>query len=148
MSEWVGPLTGPTHSKRPPALDCTNETHIFQPPRSRRPTRTRRPIGPPPSATAAGLRRVALVCAVLAGGLLGAAPASALSQRGHDYSFSFAGGSGEVPLADPGALAVDEASGDVYVSDQDNNRIERFDSSGQFIAAWGWGVGAEPEGKK
>ncbi len=96
----------------------------------------------------AGLRRVALACAVLAGALLGAAPASALSQRGHDYSFSFAGGSGEVPLADPGALAVDEASGDVYVSDRANNRIERFSSSGQFIAAWGWGVGAEPEGKK
>ncbi len=47
-------------------------------------------------------------------------------------------------------MAVDRASGDIYVSDANNNRIDEFDGSGNFVRAWGWGVippgeGAETE---
>ena len=35
---------------------------------------------------------------------------------------------------------MSEASGDVYVVDQANDRIDRFGPEGKFIAAWGWGV--------
>jgi sugar lactone lactonase YvrE len=40
----------------------------------------------------------------------------------------------------PGAVATDSA-GDVYVADSSNNRIEKFDSSGVFLLAWGKDVG-------
>jgi hypothetical protein len=37
-------------------------------------------------------------------------------------------------------IAVDEATGRVYVADTGNNRIQRFDSNGNFEIAWGWDV--------
>ena len=40
----------------------------------------------------------------------------------------------------PGAVATDSA-GDVYVADSSNNRIEKFNSSGVFLLAWGKDVG-------
>ena len=52
-------------------------------------------------------------------------------------------------LSSPSSVAVDEASGDVYVSDSANNRVDQFeperDSQGAitgyaFKRAWGWGV--------
>jgi hypothetical protein len=67
--------------------------------------------------------------------------ALALSQRGHVLGASFGGaGAGDGQLEEPGSVAVDEASGDVYVVDRANDRIERFGPSGEFIAAWGFGV--------
>ena len=41
-------------------------------------------------------------------------------------------------------MALDKA-GDLYVGDTDNNRVDKFDPSGRFVEAWGWGVvnGAE-----
>ena len=36
----------------------------------------------------------------------------------------------------PEGIAVD-ASGSVYVVDHGNDRIEKFDSNGKFITAWG-----------
>ena len=83
------------------------------------------------------------LCLPLAGSLLAGAPALALSQRGHVFceqcSFGSAG-AGDGELSSPGAIAVNEETGDVYVVNRANNRIERFDSEGAFIAAWGWGV--------
>jgi DNA-binding beta-propeller fold protein YncE len=40
------------------------------------------------------------------------------------------------PLDTPAAIALD-AQGDLYVVDGGNNRIQVFDSEGQFISAWG-----------
>ncbi len=40
----------------------------------------------------------------------------------------------------PNGLAVDDVSGDVYVADTGNNRVDVFDSTGTFIRAFGWGV--------
>src|SRR5207344_2064490 len=37
-------------------------------------------------------------------------------------------------------LAVDNATGDVYVADTANHRVDQFSASGGFIRAWGWGV--------
>jgi DNA-binding beta-propeller fold protein YncE len=91
-------------------------------------------------------RRHVSILAVLTGGLLlvlCSAPAMALTQRGHVYSAAASfgkEGSGVGELKQPAGVAVNEASGDVYVVDAGNNRIDRFDSAHHFIAAWGWGV--------
>ncbi len=45
-------------------------------------------------------------------------------------------GEGEGQFSNPFGVAVD-GSGNVYVADRDNNRIQKFDSSGGFITAWG-----------
>jgi hypothetical protein len=42
-------------------------------------------------------------------------------------------------MSGPGAVATDSA-GNVYVVDTGNNRIEEFDSSGDWLRAWGKGV--------
>lgn len=86
-------------------------------------------------------------CALVAYTLAASSPADALSQRGHSFGFSFASkGEGDGKLKSPAGVAVNESSGDVYVVDASNNRIERFGSRGEFIAAWGWGV-ADGEAK-
>jgi DNA-binding beta-propeller fold protein YncE len=85
---------------------------------------------------------VTAVSSVAAGVLARVPAASAFSQRGHTFAFSFAGkGEGAGLLSRPEGVAVNEASGDVYVVDAANERVERFSSSGEFIGAWGWGVG-------
>jgi hypothetical protein len=37
-------------------------------------------------------------------------------------------------------LAVDEASGDLYVADTGNHRVDEFAGGGALVRAWGWGV--------
>ena len=49
-------------------------------------------------------------------------------------------GSGDGQLVNPQDVAVDDSSGDVYVADTGNHRIVKFNSAGNFLAAWGWGV--------
>ena len=67
--------------------------------------------------------------------------AQALVARGHTFGFSFGGvGAGAGQLSGPAGVAVSKASGDVYVVDSGNDRVERFDAKGEFIAVWGWGV--------
>ena len=84
---------------------------------------------------------VGVACVLLGVVVAGDEAALALSQRGHSFAFSFAGkGEGPGRLFHPTGVAVDEASGDIYVVDAGNDRIERFGSAGVFIAAWGWGV--------
>jgi len=78
--------------------------------------------------------------AALTGVLCCSAPAFALSARGHAFARSFSVDSSDGGLREPAGVAVSEASGDVYVVDRGNNRIDRFSASGQFIEAWGWGV--------
>ena len=67
---------------------------------------------------------------VLVGALyVGCAPASALIDRGHVFGLSWEG-SGEAALSDPSAVAVDEATGEVYVVDSGHERVERFEPDG------------------
>ncbi len=68
-------------------------------------------------------------------------PAMALRHQGHEFTKSFAKkGSGDGELTAPSGIAVNEASGDIYVADKGNSRIERFNHEGVFLEAWGWGV--------
>jgi DNA-binding beta-propeller fold protein YncE len=89
------------------------------------------------------------MCALLLAAALSlviSASASALSQRGHTFSTTFGTpGSANGQLLKPAGIAVNEETGDVYVVDAGNNRVDRFNSAGVFIAAWGFGVA---DGKK
>jgi hypothetical protein len=72
--------------------------------------------------------RLSAVVALLALGvilLLGSARASALVRRGHVFAGTFKG-SGTQSFTTPGGVAVNEASGEVYVSDPVHDRVERF----------------------
>ncbi len=96
------------------------------------------------------LQSTAAIVALLAALLVCSPPAHALSQRGHVFASSFGealdeGGAGK--LSKPSAVAVDEASGDVYVLDSANNRVVRFGPAPEhkFLEAWGYGV---KDGKK
>lgn len=54
------------------------------------------------------------------------------------YQRSFGGsGTGSGQLSRPIGVAVDETTGAVYVADDSNNRVEEFDSSGNFVRTWG-----------
>ncbi len=77
---------------------------------------------------AAGFGRGALICLCAAlVTLVLAAPASALSTRGHVFAFAFGSeGSGEGQFEQPTGVAVGEASGDLFVVDGANERVEVF----------------------
>ncbi len=49
-------------------------------------------------------------------------------------------GSGAGQLKEPSGVAVEQESGDVYVADRNNNRIDKFGPEGAFLLAWGWAV--------
>jgi DNA-binding beta-propeller fold protein YncE len=77
----------------------------------------------------ASVAAVALCCVV--GGLVsGGAPAWAF--RTHLLSGSFHG-SGASTLSGPAGVAVNDETGDVYVVDKGNNRVEEFDASGGTV---------------
>ena len=108
--------------------------------------------------------RLAFGCAALLWMLIGClsihpSPAGALEQRGHVLGFSFgAEGEGDGQFRFEGAsfkrseaagIAVSEATGDVYVVDRGNDRVEQFSPrlgaggevvGEEFAATWGWGV--------
>jgi DNA-binding beta-propeller fold protein YncE len=82
-------------------------------------------------------RALVLLGLLLAALLLGSAPALALGQRGHAFSFAF-GSQGKEPgqFEHPSAIAVDDWNGDVYVADRNDNRVEKFEpefSKGQLV---------------
>ena len=81
-----------------------------------------------------GSRRALLGAAMLALALLPAAPAAAAPR-------TIAGpGAGAGKVNGPAGVAVDQETGDLYVGDSANFRIDRFDSEGHFLLAWGAGV--------
>jgi DNA-binding beta-propeller fold protein YncE len=43
-------------------------------------------------------------------------------------------------LSSPQGIAIDQSTGNVYVTNQGNRRVEKFTSSGTFMAAFGWNV--------
>jgi hypothetical protein len=96
---------------------------------------------------AAGLRLVVTVfVAVFC--VLAFAGAPALAAGGHVFDMSFAGENSHA-LSDPSGVAVNNATGDVYVVDKGNNRVEEFNAEGTFLAEFN-GVGtagalSEPE---
>ncbi len=44
------------------------------------------------------------------------------------------GGSGAGEFSNPNGVAIEQASGDVYVVDMGNNRVERFEASGAYLS--------------
>jgi DNA-binding beta-propeller fold protein YncE len=90
----------------------------------------------------ASCRRALLVLAgSLAALLLYVAPASALLQQGHVPAGAF-GESAEVGATKPSAIAVNEATGDVYVLERADNRVMVYGPAPkhEFVEAWGFGV--------
>ena len=63
-----------------------------------------------------------------------AVPSAAFAERGHVLSPTHIGepGSGPGQLKEPSGVAVNEATGDVYVIDAGNDRVEYFSSAGTF----------------
>ena len=49
-------------------------------------------------------------------------------------------GSGAGEFQTPAGVAVNQTTGDVYVVDVANERVQQFDADGTFIRMWGWGV--------
>jgi DNA-binding beta-propeller fold protein YncE len=79
---------------------------------------------------------LAALLSLLALALLGATPA--LGAQLHKFAFSFgSAGSGNGEFANNTHLAVDQTSGDVYVADTGNGRVQKFDEDGNFLAAFG-----------
>lgn len=57
-------------------------------------------------------------------------------------------GSGAGQYEGPLGVAVDTATGRLYITDDENHRVDVFDSSGAFLFAFGWNVNASaPEEK-
>lgn len=50
-------------------------------------------------------------------------------------------GGGEGQFSFPHSVEVDAATGEVYVVDAVNNRIQKLDSGGGFLTMYGWGLG-------
>jgi DNA-binding beta-propeller fold protein YncE len=65
-------------------------------------------------------RSAAVFCALLGTSLLASSPALALSQRGHVFSFGFG-------FLHPAGVAVSDATGDVYVTDTGQKRLDVFE---------------------
>jgi hypothetical protein len=85
-----------------------------------------------------GVLAVASVCLLLAciaslGPGVAPAGAALLAQFGSE-------GEGAGQFASPHGIAIDQGSGDVYVADSVNNRVDKFGPHGEFLLAWGWGV--------
>jgi hypothetical protein len=51
------------------------------------------------------------------------------------------GGTGDLSCFIPRGVAVNPATGNLYVADQENSRIIEFTAWGELVRAWGWGVG-------
>jgi DNA-binding beta-propeller fold protein YncE len=86
--------------------------------------------------------------------LVSVVPASpAWAARGHFFEGSFGAPCSASPcpggqLSEPSGLAVNEATGDIYVLDQGNDRVERFSASGEFKGQFDGSGEFEVEGVK
>ena len=68
------------------------------------------------------------------------APARADAPNGYTVVGEFGGGTGGSAFTSPLGVAVDQASGDVYVANNGAYAVEKFDAAGNLLASWGWGV--------
>jgi DNA-binding beta-propeller fold protein YncE len=75
---------------------------------------------------------LAVLCALTALTVVSVAPA--LAARGHVFERAFGQtGSGNGEFSEPDGVAVNESSGDVYVVDKGNDRVEWFSSAGVYM---------------
>ncbi len=89
----------------------------------------------------------AALCATVGGLLLWSAPA--LAVRAHIFGGTFGSeGTGNGQLAGPAGVAVNEATGDVYVVDKGNNRVQYFTAAGSYLGQFdGSGANLTVEGQ-
>ena len=82
--------------------------------------------------------KFAALAAVLAGCLMLVLSSSAVAfiHRGHEFAGSF--GTGE--LSGPNDVAVNEATGDIYVLDAGHSRILHYNAKHELLQVWGAGV--------
>ena len=81
-----------------------------------------------------GLGATLPVLLVMLAGVLVFAAAPTFAARGHAFGSAFGEkGSGNGQFEEPSGVAVSEASGDVYVVDKGNNRVEYFSASGTYL---------------
>jgi hypothetical protein len=76
------------------------------------------------------MRLALLLCVALVAALSQSSSALALGQRGHLFSFRFGS------FSDPAGIAVNDTSGDVYVSDDKRKRVDEFEpvtSGGELV---------------
>ncbi len=82
-----------------------------------------------------GLVSVCVVSLCVWVGVLVLSIAPAQAAIGHEFGGSFGGeGSGAGQFKEPSGVAVNDATGDVYVVDKGNNRVQEFSAGGAFIA--------------
>jgi hypothetical protein len=74
---------------------------------------------------------------------IAASPAGArlVHQLPPAYFGASGSGDGQLELGERSGVAIDESTHDVYVADTGNHRIDKFDSAGNFIRAFGADVG-------
>lgn len=97
---------------------------------------SRRPSEPSGRTGASSQRRVS--AAVLLGILAALVLGIAVAQAGKGVVAVFGSqGSGDGQFINPRDVAVNEATGDIYVADDGNHRIQRFDAGGNYEAQWG-----------
>lgn len=75
---------------------------------------------------------------------MSAVPAKGVT-LGHTYDFEFGSpgsGAGQFSVGPNRGMgiAIDHSTGEVYVTDADNARVQKFDSDGNFVLTWGYGV--------
>jgi hypothetical protein len=90
-----------------------------------------------------GSIRSALLTALFATFALLVLAPTALAANHHFYVSSFGSpGTAEAKFgsSSPNGAALNQTTGDLYVADTANARIERFASDGTFISTFGWGV--------
>ena len=98
-----------------------------------------------PSVAPPAPRARLVFAAAFAAALLALVIASPALAAGPETIAEEGSAAGQVKL--PRSVAVDPSSGELYVADRSNFRVSKFDSAGDFLLAWGYGVadGATPE---
>jgi DNA-binding beta-propeller fold protein YncE len=74
-------------------------------------------------------------------GLLTLSSTPALAARGHGFASFGTEGAGTGQFVEPAGVAVRDSTGEVYVVDRGNNRIERFSSGGAYLSQFNGGEG-------
>ncbi len=86
---------------------------------------------------------VALLLALALGLTLSVTPSMAVLD-GHIYSYSWGeegSGAGQFSFNYSGwDIAQDQSTGDIYMADSGNHRVQKFDENGNFLLMWGYGV--------
>ena len=84
-------------------------------------------------------RRVLLAALASAFALLFAFSAMASAEVKYEFGFGTEG-TGAGQFREPASISQNTTTGDIYVADRQNNRIQKFDEDGNFLEAWGFDV--------